>query len=207
MKRCFSLGSAAILSLTLLAGTPSFGKGSHGGGHSTGHAHSGGSGHSAGHSSGHAHSSGHSGGAHHASGHPAPSHSAPHPQLTHNPSTHPQHSPLHPAHPQPAHNPPTPLHTFGQAAAPNATVNNSGTNSGGGWHHGHHSEWNTWADGAGLPGYYNPYWNGDPGVVVVPAENVIIEQQYVTRVAPPPAPQSRSQNSDDSDPSQTNPAP
>jgi hypothetical protein len=100
MKRCFSLTSAAVLGLTLLAGTPSFGKGGHGhsGGSGGGHAHSGGSGHGG----GHAHSSGHPSGEHHSSGHVAPSHST-HPQMTHNSPTRPQtHS--HPTHPQPAPN-------------------------------------------------------------------------------------------------------
>jgi hypothetical protein len=209
MKRLFSLGSATVLSLTLLGGTPSFGKGA-GHGHSGGHAHSGGSGHSHGtHSGGgHAHSSGHPSGEHHSSAHATPSHSA-HPQMAHNPPAHPQtHS--HPTHPQPSPAQGTPQHVAGQ----NSTSNQTFTHTGGGWHHDHHSGWSAWGGGVALPWDYDPYWNGPPGVVVVPQETNLVEQEYVTRVTPPAAqpassqnPPLPSQNTDGTDSAQVNTAP
>jgi hypothetical protein len=194
MKHYFSLGSAAVLSLTLFAGTPSFGKGGHG--------HGGGSGHASG---GHAHSSGHPGGQHHSSGHAAPSHSS-HPQLTHNSPTHSQtHS--RSTHPQPKPAPGTaqPL------AEQHSTLSRSFTHADR-WHHGHHEGWGAGANGVALPWDYNPYWNG-PGVVVVPTENEIIEEEYVTRVSAPPPPVSpvaqplSSLNSDGTAPAQTQKTP
>jgi hypothetical protein len=201
MKRCFSLTSAAVLGLTLLAGTPSFGKGGHGhsGGSGGGHAHSGGSGHGG----GHAHSSGHPSGEHHSSGHVAPSHST-HPQMTHNSPTRPQtHS--HPTHPQPAPNQGPAQHVAGV----NGTSSQSFTHTGRGWHHGY--GWGAWGDGAGFPWDYNPYWNGSPGVIVVPEETEIVEREYMTSIAPtPPAPTARpipSSNADETGPEQASTAP
>lgn len=169
MKRYFSLGLAALLGLSLLAGTPSFGKGG-GHGHSGGHAHSGGHPRSAAHphSGGHAHSSGHPSG-HHSPAHAAPSHSTPS-QLTHNSQP----------HPHPTHNHAAPPHVAGQSSSSSRTFSHSG----GHWHH-HHDGW-SWSDGGGAPGNYGSYWNSTPGVVVVPEETELIEQQYVTRVTTPP---------------------
>lgn len=206
MKRYFSLGSAAVLSVTLLAGTPTFGKGGHGGGqgHSGGHPHSGGSAHGG----GHAHSSGHPSGEHHSSAHAAPNHST-HPQMTHNPPTHSQtHS--HATHPQPTPAQRTPQQVVGQHSTSNQTFAHTGN----GWHHGHHYSSGAWGDGVALPWDYNPYWNGPPGVVVVPTENEITEQEYVTRVTPPTTQPVSSQNqpvtsqdTDGTDPAQANQAP
>jgi hypothetical protein len=209
MKRYSSLGSAAVLSLSLLAGTPSFGKG---GGHAGGHGHSGGGGHAhssgGGHSSGgHAHSSDHPSGEHHSTGHAASSHSA-HPQLTHKSPTHPQ------TYSSPTHSQPTPGQGTAQhVAGRNSTANYSSTHASGGWHHGHYG-WGAWADGVDLPWDYNPNWNGPPGVVVVPQETEIVNQEYVTRLTPPP-PQpvpsqnqpAPSENSDGNDSAQVNTAP
>jgi hypothetical protein len=202
MKRFFTLGSAAVLSLTLLTAAPSFGKGG-GHGHGGGQSHGGG-----GHSGGHAHSSGHAGRQHHSSGHSAPSHSA-HPQMTQKAPKHPQTHP-HPTHPQPAPTQTTPNHV----AKLGSTSNQTFTHNGGSWHHGHHWGWDSWGGAVGVPGYYGPYWNDTPGVVVVPEETEIIEQEYVTRVTPPatrlvssqnqPVP---SQNADGTDPAQVNTAP
>jgi hypothetical protein len=206
MKRCFSLASAAVLGLTLLAGTPSFGKGGHGhnGGGGGGHAHSSGGGHSG----GHAHSSGHSSGGHHSSGHAAPSAST-HPQMTHNSPTRPQtHS--HPAHPQPAPNQAPAQHVAGVSG----TSSQSFTQTGGGWHHGHHYGWGAWGDGVAFPWNYNPYWNVAPGVIVVPEETEIVEREYMTSVAAtpstPPAPTARttpSSNADEAGPEQASRTP
>jgi hypothetical protein len=191
MKRSFLLVTAASLGL-LLAGSPSFGKGGRGGG---------GLAHSSGHAGGQHHSSGHWAPSHPAPGHTAPTHSA-HPQMTHNPSTHSQ------AHSRPTNPQPTP----GQAAPRNVagTVNQTFTHSGG-WDHGHHSGWGAWGGGVGVPWYYNPDWNGPPGVVVVPTENDIVEPEYVTLVTPPTTPTVTqpvpSLNSDRTDPEQANTVP
>jgi hypothetical protein len=186
MNRYFSLGTAAFLGLTLMAGTPSFGKGgghAHGGGsgHSSGH--SGGHPHSSGHGGGHAHSSGHTSGAHHGSTHSAPNHPS-HPQLAHKGQS----------HPQPTHNHPAPSTVAGQRSTSSHTVTHSGSH----WHHDHHDAW-AWGNTVAVPWGYDPYWNAAPGVVVVPEENQIVETEYVTRVAPPSAQPVRSLNSDESD--------
>jgi hypothetical protein len=127
MNRYFSLGTAAFLGLTLMAGTPSFGKG---GGHP----------HSSGHGGGRAHSSAHTSGAHHGSTHSAPKHPA-HPQLAHKGQS----------HPQPTHKHPAPSTVAGQRSTSSHTVTHSGSH----WHHDGWAWGNTVAVPWGYDPYWN----------------------------------------------------
>jgi hypothetical protein len=172
MKQLHLLGSAAVVGLTVMAGTPVLAHGGHSGGH---------------HSGGHHSSSHHSGGHHHGTAH----HSAPHHSASHH------HSQAHVAGTHHGSSHSSTHHSFthhsfahhGYHHWGHHSWNHGNWNYGGSWYGG---PWGVWdgsvASDTAEPWYYESFFNVEPEAAVLPENGPIVSRGYRNAVPRPTSP-------------------